>query len=1016
MSGCSLDVSLLTKNATDLPSTSPETFVIENGAEFTNKTSLSLQLNVSGYTEMQITEGSTCSDGGSWEVFNNARTFSLTDTAEGRKVLSARFRKADGAISGCSSQSIILDVTAPSAPSGASIANPYTQPLVSFVSGSDTLSGVRKNQIRVVNEITSEVINDWIDIENPGIGTLFNSANWQHSSYVFEFKTIDKAGNSSTNIKRLINPRSSGVLSAGYAHNCAISRSNTKVKCWGNNPYGNLGLGHADNIGDDPNEMATVNGLSFGSDKIVQVTSGNQHNCILTESGKVKCWGRSADGQLGYENTNDLGDQPNELQNLADVSLPEPMVQLSAGDFHTCSLSITGKVRCWGWGGWGQLGNGGTSKGSTVGSMSTLHILDFGAGKKALRIASGNTHNCALIDDGQVMCWGENSYGELGINNSVWVSGNPTTAVQLSASDKVVDISAGIYFSCALLEAGTVKCWGRNDVGQLGLGTTSNIGHTTGSMATLNTIDFGTTTKVTKLFSGRSRSCAIFDNNSVRCWGKTDVIGTVGSQAGSVASSSALTLPGGKIPNQIAHGDTHICIRYTDDSVQCIGTQNRGNLGYNSPHNIDGINSVEASGKIPLGLPLLSPANATDRVFATNKLNKCAILNNGKIKCWGTQDAGSMGDTPATNSAIGETVGSIVASSFLDLGASLTFKSISGSSSSYCAITNTDQVKCWGENSNGQTGYDNTDTYGNGLTTESRNSFLNLPSTIKQLWTSAANCALQTNDLLACWGLDWATQSYGIGSSPGSMATITPFTLPDLISFSNGKGSTHACGIFTNASSFQTLHCWGKSTTGALATSDGTTQKSATPVNPVDFGSASVLKVGVALEKTCVLLSDNSVHCFGKGDRGQNGNGLTGNVGLSAADFPTKSKVSMIPAAETPIDLYVGENKVCVKTSSGKLYCWGETWTGDLGTGLLSQYLGDSPSDINLVKPVSISWVPTDVDVDDNICASKSNGELYCWGSNVRRIGHEKNPTVNHVGIALDYRIENAAIPLILTD
>jgi alpha-tubulin suppressor-like RCC1 family protein len=187
-----------------------------------------------------------------------------------------------------------------------------------------------------------------------------------------------------------------------------------------------------------------------------QISAGGWHTCALTHSnGAVKCWGYNGYGQLGNGSTLDSS-TPVEVSSITDAA----PVQVSAGGRHTCALLSDGTVECWGNGEYGQLGNGSTLDSSTPVEVSGI--------TNATQISAGEAHTCALLSVGTVKCWGDNGDGELG-NGATDDSSFP---VEVSGITNAVQISAGGLHTCALLSGGTVKCWGGNGDGELGNGST----------------------------------------------------------------------------------------------------------------------------------------------------------------------------------------------------------------------------------------------------------------------------------------------------------------------------------------------------------------------------------------------------------------------------------------------------------------------------------------------------------------------------------------------------------------
>jgi len=240
---------------------------------------------------------------------------------------------------------------------------------------------------------------------------------------------------------------SSGVkaISAGRFHTCAITAGG-RVQCWGDNGYGQLGDGTRMYKANKP---VNVSGLSSG---VSAISAGGHHTCALTNEGAVLCWGWNEAGQLG-----DGTQTPNSI-------IPVKVFRLSGaksiacGFAHTCALTQAGGVKCWGWNVAGQLGDG-----TYVNKNIPTDVLGLSSGVKAVSL--GFSHTCALSNEGRVKCWGYNEFGQLG--DGSWET--KTTPIEvLGISSEVIAISAGFTHSCALTFQGGVKCWGGNQFGQLG--------------------------------------------------------------------------------------------------------------------------------------------------------------------------------------------------------------------------------------------------------------------------------------------------------------------------------------------------------------------------------------------------------------------------------------------------------------------------------------------------------------------------------------------------------------------
>eukprot|EP01083_Nonionella_stella_P189079 698454_1 len=213
-------------------------------------------------------------------------------------------------------------------------------------------------------------------------------------------------------------------ISVGDSHTCALSENN-KVKCWGYNLFGQLGLGDTNNKGDAAGQMGdNLTTIDLGTNFIpTQLWAGGTHTCALSSNNTMKCWGKNLDGELGYEDTETRGDDPNEMgDNLTTIDLGRDFIptQISAGYGHTCALSSNKTVKCFGTGYWGQLGHGHYYNiGDGVGEMGdALNTIDLGTNFIPTQITAGGEHTCALSSNKTVKCWGYNAYGQLGLGDT----------------------------------------------------------------------------------------------------------------------------------------------------------------------------------------------------------------------------------------------------------------------------------------------------------------------------------------------------------------------------------------------------------------------------------------------------------------------------------------------------------------------------------------------------------------------------------------------------------------------
>jgi alpha-tubulin suppressor-like RCC1 family protein len=294
-------------------------------------------------------------------------------------------------------------------------------------------------------------------------------------------------------------------LATGNSHTCAVLETSA-VRCWGNPAQGRLGYANSETIGDNETP-ASAGDVDIGA-TVSQVTAGVAHNCAVLSSASVKCWGLGVSGQLGYGNTETIGDDEAPAT-VGEINFAGIAVQIAAGGDHTCALSSTGGVRCWGAGNLGQLGYGNTDTRLTPG-------LDVEVGGTVVQIAAGGQHTCARLETGAVRCWGIG--GALGYGNNISIGDDetPATAGDVPLGGLATKIAAGGNHTCALLESGAVRCWGYGGNGQLGYGDTASIGDDE-TPASVGDVPIGGA--ATDISAGGAHTCAILDMRRVRCWG-----------------------------------------------------------------------------------------------------------------------------------------------------------------------------------------------------------------------------------------------------------------------------------------------------------------------------------------------------------------------------------------------------------------------------------------------------------------------------------------------------------------
>ena len=384
---------------------------------------------------------------------------------------------------------------------------------------------------------------------------------------------------------------------------------------------------------------------------------------------------------------------------------------LDAGELHSCAVLAAGSVRCWGYGGGGQLGYGSLD---TIGDDETpgsVGPVNLGAGHTARAIATGDVHTCALLDDGSVRCWGFGGQGRLGYGNTKDVSDPGSVGpVDLGSGHTAKAITAGAGHTCVIVDDGSVVCWGFGGSGRLGYADQSNVGDRQ-TPASAGSVDLGGRRAVA-ISAGQDHTCAILDNGNVRCWGRaeegalgngsTDAIGD-NETPGSVP---AVSLGAGHTAVAISAGGRHTCVVLDDQTVRCWGDGSRGELGAGTNTNNVGDTPATTPDKLA---PVDLGAGRTAKAISAGAFDSCAVLDDGTVRCWGFGGAGRLGYANADNVGDDETPGSVGP---VDLGPGRSALAISAGRDHTCARLDDQAVRCWGSGANGRLGYCNESNVG----------------------------------------------------------------------------------------------------------------------------------------------------------------------------------------------------------------------------------------------------------------------------------------------------------------
>ena len=413
------------------------------------------------------------------------------------------------------------------------------------------------------------------------------------------------------------------ALGLGLAHTCVIL-SDRRVKCWGRNDYAQLGLGHVNDRGDQSGEMGDGrNIVLLGTRTALALAAGDLHTCALLNNNQVACWGSNQWGQLG------IGDNSGGNLKRGDVS--------------------------------SEMG-------------SNLIQVNLGAGRWARAIGSGASFSCALMDNNQIKCWGINTHGCLGSGddgNVVQFRVAPSWQLDFGPGRWVKSFALGSYHGCAILDNNNVKCWGAGYLGQQGRDSTEDYGDAPNELNDGFVVPLGQGRTAKALDAGGHHTCAWLDNDSVKCWGANDRgqlgLGDIQNRGdgldvyGMSEMGDALdpvVLPGIKIGLSAGRSEEgHTCAIGAFNEPNCWGPNRFGGLGLGHTDTIgdDEETGVEWTylGTNQQNITYLAVA------IATGGFHTCAVLQTGALKCWGANESGQLGNgddgrTNPNKAAIGD--------------------------------------------------------------------------------------------------------------------------------------------------------------------------------------------------------------------------------------------------------------------------------------------------------------------------------------------------------------------------
>lgn len=809
----------------------------------------------------------------------------------------------------------------------------------------------------------------------------------------------------------------SSRLATGFSHTCALVDTGD-INCWGRGNLGQTGHGSTDTIGDDEDPGLVQQGYQLtmpGLRKAVAITAGSNHTCALLANATVVCWGFAGNGQLGYGNVDNIGDdeRPNENPvNGGIVALPAnaKVAVVAAGGNHTCAITVTSDVYCWGDNAFGQLGQGNIDDIGDNESLAALPRVKL-AIANPVALALGLRHTCVLGAAGDVACWGEGQYGQLGTGTTSTIGDNELpesvgspielgyfgfSTIPLRASA----ITAGDSHTCAIVTGAQVKCWGAAGFGQLGYGNMTPIGDNE-TPASTPTLNIGNNDAIESVSAGDIHTCAITFAHVTYCWGNSDfgqagqgTMASIGDSPGE-RPNVPVQLPNGLGARVVSAGAAHTCVILDGNNVTCWGQAIFGQLGYGNVNRIGDDEFVSAN-PVHGGRVLLraSPVNAV-ALAVGHGAHSCAIVRGGSVSCWGANAWGQLGlarlDSIGDNE-LPETAGTVA------LPGNRAALSLAIGEFHTCALLAGGKVSCWGNGANGRLGYGNTFTIGDNETPATGPGFVQLPNneTATAIATGIAHtCALLSSGKVACWGANGSGQ-LGYGNTNAIGDNETPAGNPvsgGMVALPGGfaaraiaAGGNTTCAILLD----DRLTCWGENTSGQLGFGNtNAIGDNETPANnavaagfiPLGVG-VRVLQVSVGRDHVCAVRTDFQLLCWGSNGFGQLGTGAGTGVDARIGDnefLTSLPTAGVVPVGQQIRSVSAGWAHTCAIDTDHRVRCWGAGSAGRLGYGNTTT-IGDDEA-AEAAGPLTNLGLAEQVSANNShTCDVHSGGLLYCWG------------------------------------
>ena len=648
----------------------------------------------------------------------------------------------------------------------------------------------------------------------------------------------------------------------------------------------------------DPAEEVAARVMPASSRRI---SAGLAHTCAVREDRSVVCWGNNMMGQLG-DATDTHRPVPVAVRGVADV------VELAAGAWHTCARRGDGSAVCWG---------------EAPGQSRTYEVWGVPALAGAAEIAAGGADVCGRVAAG-VVC----------------VAFATRERRVIAGLDDAIQLTVGQRHACALRRGGTVACWGENDDGQLGDGTTTD---------RVSAADVPGVTMAVQVAAGSAHTCALQRDGKVRCWGSNegDVLGVKGGQP---QTTPAVVRGVGDV-DLLAAGGQFMCGRRRGGAVRCWGSNREGELGHGDVAGGAGRDVVGIGGAV---VELVAGSG-----------HACVRRADGQVLCWGSDDDGELASGATRQKwAVPRDIEGVRDAVEVVAGEGRT-----------CVRRPGGQVVCWG------------------LYSGAAATVAGIADATGLAQGGQYMCAWRRGGQLACWGtalwepcawdspdncqpprLDRPTTVRGLADVVGGIEVAHPYvrTRAGVVLGSGanldrrqarapvvgvGKATALAGGYRSWCALAEdgAVVCWG-------AVADLVTGKQGAAPTTI-AGLREVTALAVGFEHACALQKRGTVVCWGGNRRGELGDGT----------LVTRARPVAVAGLADAVQVIAGDGFSCARRRGGGVVCWGSDEYGTLGDG--------GAADRSTIAAVrGVDDAAELVGTVSHACARRADGRVACWG------------------------------------